>query len=158
MRPHRGFVFSLLVAAVLGACNSSTSPDNNSCASFQGTWDAQSLFYTASADPTVTADLKAEGAAVALKVDGSCNFTGTANIPTITDSTVDIDGDFTLEPANLMILTDQTTVGQTLNGTYQYTLAAGKLTLVDPQMEFDFDGAGPNPALPATITIVFLKQ
>lgn len=159
MQPHRGFVLSFFVAAAtLTACNSATLSGPSSCADFQGTWAAQSLFFTAAADPTVTADLLAQGAAVTLDIDDNCHFTGTANIPTLTDSTVDIHGDFNLEPGNLMGLDDQTTLGQIINGTYQYAFAADKLTLVDPSMEYDFDGAGPNPPFPAALTIVLQKQ
>jgi hypothetical protein len=157
MRLQRGIVLSLLVtSAALGACKSSTS--SNPCADFQGTWDSQSFVYTASADPTISFDASSVGAAITLTVDDNCNYTGTANIPTITTSATDIHGSFTLDSDSTLTLNDATAVGQAINNTYQYTLSGSSLTLVNPSTTFDFDGTGPSPAIPATVTITFLKQ
>jgi len=158
MRLHRGIVLSLLVSsAALGACKSSTAP--NPCADFQGTWNTNSFVYTANANPAVTVDLSSLGAAIMLSVDGSCNYTGTANIPTITNGAANINGSFTLNTdSSTLNLQDATAIGQVINNTYQYTLSGNSLTLVNPSTTFDFDAAGPNPAIPATVTITFQKS
>ncbi len=157
MRLQRGIVLSLLAtSAALGACKSSTS--SNPCADFQGTWNSTDFTYTASADPTITANLASLGASINLTVDDNCNYTGTANIPTITTGAANINGNFTLESDSTLALHDATAVGAVINNTYQYTLTGNSLTLVNPNTTFDFDLTGPNPAIPATVTIVFSKQ
>lgn len=158
MRLQRGVVLFLLTTSVaLVACSSSTTAADR-CADFQGTWNTSSVVYTASADPITTVDLSSLGAAITLTADDKCNYTGTANIPTITSGTVDINGSFTLGADKTLILNDATAIGAVINATYQYTLSGNTLTLVNPSTTFDFDGVGPNPSFPATLIITFLKQ
>lgn len=157
MRLQRGIVLSLLVtSAALGACKSSTSA-SNPCAKFQGTWNAQSLVYTANADTTVTTNLVQLGAALSLTVDNNCNYTGTANIPLITSGTADIHGNFTVDSDTTLTLNEATTVGQVINNTYEYSISSTTLVLTNPNTTFDFDFTGPNPAVPATVTLTFVK-
>lgn len=157
MRLQHGIVLSLLAtSAALGACKSSTS-SSNPCAEFQGTWNAQSLVYTANADTTVSANLSSLGAAITLTVDDNCNYTGTANIPTITTGTSDIHGNFTLDSDTTLTLNEATAVGQVINNTYEYTVSSTTLVLTNPNTTFDFDLTGPNPAVPATVVLTFLK-
>ncbi|MEJ2187638.1 MAG: hypothetical protein P8Z36_17255 [Gemmatimonadota bacterium] len=142
---------------LLGACSDSTAPANT-CADFQGTWKTQSFLYTASADPTTTADLSSV-ASIDMTVDDNCNFTGTAVLPDIAQDTADINGSFTLDPTlSTLTMMDATPVGPAINYTYQYTFSGNTLTWVNPSLQYDFDGPGPNPYLPATLTITFLKQ
>jgi hypothetical protein len=157
MRLQRGIALLLLgSSAGLGACNDATSPATR-CADFQGTWTSREYSYTASADPTVNADLAALGASISLTVDNNCNYTGTASIPAVTTGVENINGHFTLGSIGVLDLSDATALRHALDGTYQYTLSGNLLTLVNPGVEFDFDGAGPDPAFPATLTITFIK-
>lgn len=147
----------LVAVLVFAACNDSTAPADT-CADFQGTWNTQGFVYTASADPTTAADLSSV-ASIDMTVDDNCNFTGTAFLPGITQDTAAIDGSFTLDPRlNTLDLVDTTAIGPALNYTYQYTLSGNTLTLVNHGLEYDFDGQGPNPSLPTTLTITFVRQ
>lgn len=158
MRVQRGILPCLVVSTfVLAACSDSTGA-SNPCADFQGTWKTQDIFYTASADPTMTAELSSV-ASIAMTVDGNCNYAGTAFLPDVTQDTADINGSFTLDAQlSTLNMMDATAVGAAINHTYQYVLSGNTLTLVNPSLEYDFDGQGPNPSIPATLTIAFVKQ
>jgi hypothetical protein len=155
MRLQRGIVLSLLATSVaFAACKSSTS-SSNPCADFQGTWTSEHFVYTALADTTVSVDLRSLGALISLTVDNSCNYTGTASIPTITTGTANINGDFTLDSDSTLTLHDATAVGAVINNTYDYTLGNNQLILINPSTTFDF---GTGTAVPAKVTITFVKS
>lgn len=155
MRLQRGIVLSLLVtSAALGACKSSTS-SSNPCADFEGTWNSGDFIYTAAADSTVAVNLKSLGAVITLNVDNNCNYTGTANIPTITSGSANINGNFTLDSDSTLTLHDATAVGAVINNTYDYTLSNSTLILVNPSTTFDF---GTGTPVAAKVSITFLKS
>ncbi|HKJ92233.1 MAG TPA: hypothetical protein VJ957_03645 [Longimicrobiales bacterium] len=158
MRLNRGLVPILFLSvAALGACSDATSAADP-CADFQGTWNTQSFTYRASANPITARDLTSV-AAIALTLDDNCNYTGSADIQDVTSGAISINGMFTLDARfQTLDLLDATAFGNAFNATYQYTFSGNTLTLVNPSTEYDFDGAGPNPAFPATLTITFERQ
>lgn len=163
MRVTRTAIPVLLIAALAVACgdDDEVGPDEGiTLADFAGSWSAERLRWTSTADQTVFVDLIQLGGTLQVGVDGSGNFTGEAMVPdpgTGQLQSVPLSGSFVLVSQTTLAVDFAATVPppfEDFDGTFD--LSGDVLTILNPDSDFDFDGDGTEE--PAGLEVILRRS
>jgi hypothetical protein len=162
MRLTHLFTLFLIFAFAFSGMNCDSSVDlggRRIIKKFVGTWQAKSdldgtlIEFAKQSDPNTKVDVRILGATISVTVNKSGSYNFTLELPG--DPTDSDNGTAIIDQANSMI-TLQSSDPQEETVIFQYSFEEGMLVLVTIA-EFDFDLTGPEPEVPAIVTLKLQK-
>lgn len=150
-------LLGLMAPGLAAGCSGGTEPEREGLAPFVGSWDASSFVLRAlqPSTPLDRLDLIGLGVTLELTVNALGSFVMVQTVPGAEAPFRD-EGRLTVDPdRGSVTLTFDSSPGDPLTGSFQFSDERRTLTLNLPEADFDFDGDGEGD--PARSRIVFQK-